>query len=248
VGVIISYLLELLSLITKQFLPGDSLYLKITIPSPNAAIFDFDGTLAKINIDFAMMKSKVISLSLSYDIQIKDIEHLYILELIDAGQSFLASADVEKADRYFTEAHKLISSIETEAAAEGILFEGTRELLQSLKKRNIKVGVITRNCHTAVIRMFPDILDYCDAFISREFTNRVKPHPEHIRVIMEIIEASPKNSIMVGDHPIDIKTGKNAGLFTVGVLTGNSSEHDLMKAGADMIIDSASDLLMIIPE
>jgi phosphoglycolate phosphatase len=216
------------------------------IPSPSAAIFDFDGTLAKINIDFAMMKREVVSLSLSYDIRIKEIEHLYILELIDAGHSFLARSDAAKAERYFAEAHKLIASIETAAAADAALFDGTRELLKSLKKRNIKVGVITRNCHAAVVRIFPDILDHCDAFISREFTSRVKPHPEHLRVIMEIIKASPEECLMVGDHPIDIKTGKNAGLFTVGVLTGNSTGHDLMKAGADLIIDSAPELLMII--
>lgn len=217
-----------------------------SIPSPNAAIFDFDGTLARINIDFAMMKREVISLSSSYDIPTGEIEHLYILEMIDEGQSFLASRDAAKAESYFTEAHKLIASIETAAAADADLFDGTRELLKSLKKRNIKVGVITRNCHAAVVRIFPDILDYCDAFISREYTSRVKPHPEHLKVIMEIIKAPPEKCLMVGDHPIDVKTGKNAGLFTVGVLSGNSNEHDLMKAGADMIIGSAAELLMII--
>lgn len=221
--------------------------MKITISPPRATIFDFDGTLAKINLDFAMMKREVVSLSLKYNIQTRDIEHLHILELIDAGQSLLSCEDNAKADRFFTEAHQLISSIEIDAAEDGSLFDGTRKLLKSLKSCNIKVGVITRNCHAAVTRIFPDILEYCDAFISREYTSRVKPHPEHLRVIMEMISASPENSFMIGDHPIDIKTGKNAGLFTVGVLTGNSSERDLINAGADLIIDSALDLLTIIP-
>ena len=220
--------------------------MKITISPPRATIFDFDGTLAKINLDFAMMKREVVSLSSKYNIQTRDIEHLHILEFIDAGQSFLSCEDRVKADRFFIDAHRLIASIEIDAAEYGSLFDGTRRLLKSLKSRNIKVGVITRNCHAAVTRIFPDIHDYCDAFISREYTSRVKPHPEHLRVIMEMIAASPENSFMIGDHPIDIKTGKNAGLFTVGVLTGNSSEHDLINAGADLIIDSAVDLLTII--
>jgi phosphoglycolate phosphatase len=51
---------------------------------------------------------------------------------------------------------------------------------------------------------------------------------------------------MVGDHPIDIKTGHNAGTKTCGVLTGRCKRNDLIEAGADIVLPQAADLLNII--
>jgi phosphoglycolate phosphatase len=47
---------------------------------------------------------------------------------------------------------------------------------------------------------------------------------------------------MVGDHPMDISVGKEVGAFTIGVLTGYSSADDLRGAGADLIIESVSEI------
>jgi phosphoglycolate phosphatase len=51
---------------------------------------------------------------------------------------------------------------------------------------------------------------------------------------------------MVGDHPMDIQTGKDAGAFTIGVLTGYSGREALEQAGADMVLDTATDILAIL--
>jgi phosphoglycolate phosphatase len=51
---------------------------------------------------------------------------------------------------------------------------------------------------------------------------------------------------MVGDHPLDIELGRKAGTFTVGVLTGNSTQKALLQASADMILPDAPSILRII--
>ena len=48
---------------------------------------------------------------------------------------------------------------------------------------------------------------------------------------------------MIGDHPIDIETGKNAGTRTAGVLTGHFREEDFLQAGADMVLREAPEIL-----
>jgi phosphoglycolate phosphatase len=40
---------------------------------------------------------------------------------------------------------------------------------------------------------------------------------------------------MVGDHPLDIHTGKCAGARTAGVTSGNTSAEDFGRSGADWI-------------
>jgi phosphoglycolate phosphatase len=50
---------------------------------------------------------------------------------------------------------------------------------------------------------------------------------------------------MIDDHPIDIKTGRNAGTLTCGVLTGRCQRNDFIEAGADIVLSNAADILNI---
>jgi phosphoglycolate phosphatase len=142
----------------------------------------------------------------------------------------------------------LIEQIELEAAENGNLIDGTRELLHELKKRGIKTGVVTRNCCAAVNQVFPDIRLYVDSVITRDHTPLVKPDPEHLRLSLKEIQVAPEFASMVGDHPMDIKIGRDVGVLTIGVLTGASSQDDLILAGADIILEKAADLIDIICE
>jgi phosphoglycolate phosphatase len=51
---------------------------------------------------------------------------------------------------------------------------------------------------------------------------------------------------MVGDHPLDIETGRNAGTLTAGVLTGHFQEDDFMTAGANLVLSQALDILKLL--
>jgi len=51
---------------------------------------------------------------------------------------------------------------------------------------------------------------------------------------------------MVGDHPLDIETGRQAGTFTAGVLTGHFQEIDFLRASADLVLPRAVDLIKMI--
>ena len=52
--------------------------------------------------------------------------------------------------------------------------------------------------------------------------------------------------LMIGDTPVDILTGKNAGAQTVGVLCGFGEEKELEQAGADLILNSTADLVNLL--
>jgi phosphoglycolate phosphatase len=51
---------------------------------------------------------------------------------------------------------------------------------------------------------------------------------------------------MVGDHPMDILMGKQAGAVTAGVTTGEGNHETLQQAGADYIADSLQELMQSI--
>jgi phosphoglycolate phosphatase len=215
--------------------------------SIHAVIFDFDGTLAKLNIDFPLMRQAVLNLAGAYGVPLNGMSNLYVLEMIKAAQELMSEILLKKEDSFLDQAIALITKIEIEAASKGELIGGTREMLAELKRRNIKAGVVTRNCRAAVTTVFPDIFKYCDTVITREMTRNVKPHPEHLSVALQSLGVAPESSSMVGDHPMDIKIGKDAGTLTIGVLTGYSTSDELLRAGADFIISKAADIIGLLP-
>ncbi|MBN2538935.1 MAG: HAD family hydrolase, partial [Deltaproteobacteria bacterium] len=119
---------------------------------------------------------------------------------------------------------------------------GTEEMLRELRRRHIKIGIVTRNCMDAIRQIFPDIDSRCDAVITREYTARVKPHPDHLLTALCSLDTAPEFAAMVGDHPMDITVGRDVGAYTVGVLTGYSEAAPLRQAGADLIIERAPDI------
>lgn len=212
----------------------------------HTVIFDFDGTLAKLNIDFQKMRSVVMELISLYGISGDGFHNCFVLEMIDGAFDLIHQQSESRARNFLVEASTLIENIEVEAAHQGKLFESTRELLASLQSRGISCGIITRNCARAVKIVFPDILSCCPVVVCRDDVGKVKPHPEHISLALIRLNSAADGTLMVGDHPIDITTGRNAGTKTCGVLTGRCQRDDFIKEGADMVLSHAADLLNII--
>lgn len=209
----------------------------------DTVIFDFDGTLAELNIDFDFMRKSIDRLIDSYGIDSRSLKNGYILEKIHEAESLLKTLLPEKAKVFLSDAYQTIEAIEVEAAQRGRLFAQTRELLSSFTRHDIRTGIITRNCSRAVYTVFPDILSFCPVVVCREDVERVKPDPGHLLHALNLLNASIRHSIMIGDHPLDIRTGRNAGTLTAGVMTGHFRKNDFIEAGADIVLNQASDIL-----
>lgn len=207
-----------------------------------AIIFDFDGTLAVLNIDFSLMRKRVFDLMKHYDMAEELIQEKYLLEIIDEVYQSLWERNPSSADEFYQKAHEILYEIEIQSAEKGSLIPGVEETLKHLREKRIKIGIVTRNCEDAVRRVFPDIDHFCDVFVSRNSVRKVKPHPDHLTHVMASLRTSAEESVMVGDHPIDIQGGKRVGMKTIGVLTGKTKKEEFEKAGADCILRSASEV------
>jgi phosphoglycolate phosphatase len=211
-----------------------------------AIIFDFDGTLAVLNIDFSIMRERIFDLMKRYGVQEDTIQEKYLLEIIDEVYEILWKKNPSGAEVFYQGAHEILHEIEMKAAEAGKLIPGTVATLKSLRDQGIKIGIITRNCEDAVRKVFPDINDFCDVFVSRNSVKKVKPHPDHLTYVMESLKISGKESMMVGDHIIDVQAGKRVGMKTIGVLTGRTKKEEFERAGADYILRDASDVCKLL--
>jgi phosphoglycolate phosphatase len=213
-----------------------------------AIIFDFDGTLAVLNIDFSFMRERVFDVMRCYGIGEETIQEKYLLEVIDEAYQILWKKNPSGAEAFYQESHRILHELEMSAAQEGNLIPGAKATLRNLRERGVKVGIITRNCEEAVRKVFPDINDFCDVFVSRNSVKKVKPHPDHLTYVTESLNISGEEAVMVGDHIIDIQAGKRVGMKTVGVLTGRTKKEEFEQAGADYILREASEVCKLLEE
>lgn len=128
------------------------------------------------------------------------------------------------------------------------VYPGMVELLKGLQERGILLAVNSnksdRFTKSLILNNYPEI-DFTAIYGGRPDVPN-KPDPCTANQILEEMGLSKEEVLYVGDSEVDIRTGKNAGLQTVGVLWGFRDRETLLKAGADHILESPDDLLKLI--
>ncbi len=213
-------------------------------------IFDFDGTLAKLTIDFEKIKKKIIALA---DIFFDELDHGVIkeyplLELIEFLTDNLKKTSLTLAKEFNTRCRLLLVDMELRAARGGKLFPFTMKVISNLRHRNIKIGVISRNCTPAIKMVFPDIDKVVDVFLPREDVDKVKPHPNHIIKATQRMGIKKDYVLMVGDHPMDILCAKSGGVDVAAVCSGNVSCEELKNLDPEFLAKDIYELYKILDQ
>jgi phosphoglycolate phosphatase len=221
----------------------ESEMVKPWLASTKAFLFDFDGTLARLTIDFQALRLEI--LALARDFGLKEPPSptpLYLLELTGALSTELAIKQPNRAALFLNRSLTLIETREWQAASPENLFPDTPRVLQGLRQRPVQVAILTRNSGASVRRVFPDIDQYCHLFLPREAVPRPKPDPGHLLEALDRFKVPAWEAVMVGDHPLDILAGKKTGTRTIGVLTGRTGAAELEAAQADMVLSDVAEL------
>jgi pyrophosphatase PpaX len=129
-------------------------------------------------------------------------------------------------------------------------FPGMPELLEALKEKNYKTGLVTsRIGHTtrAGLDEF-GLLPFFDCVVTCDDTDKHKPDPEPIFIAMERLGSTPEETIMVGDSRFDIDSARSAGVRSVLVAwqLAMSEEEINGDNGPDHIIQRPEDLFQIL--
>lgn len=126
-------------------------------------------------------------------------------------------------------------------------YEGIIELLEKLKSKGIKIGVVSNKFDAAVKGLcklyFKDLVDIA---IGESETTRKKPFPDGVLKAMNELGGTSATSIYCGDSDVDVKTARNANLKCIGVLWGFRNRENLENAGADFIVTKPAAILEII--
>ena len=123
---------------------------------------------------------------------------------------------------------------------------GTKEFLDELKRRKLRIGIATSNsCELLhIVLKSNGIEHYFDSFCSGDDVVKSKPEPDVYLNAAGAMGVEPAKCLVFEDLPQGIKAGRNAGM-TVCAVADAFSEPQIAykKAIADYYIDSFYDIL-----
>lgn len=117
-------------------------------------------------------------------------------------------------------------------------YDGILELLAALKEKGLRLAVLSNKPHLQTIDVIETLFgkDCFDVILGQQDGIPIKPDPSGVFEIMKKLKVSPNEVLYLGDTATDMKTGKSAGAYTIGVLWGFRERKELEDAEADAII------------
>ena len=157
----------------------------------------------------------------------------------------LGSYTQEQYDRLFSVYSRLYAEDPMHLVKE---YDGVSDLLEALLKEGIRLAVLSNKPNDmtkqVVSRLYPQIpFALCRGQVDG-FPK--KPAPDGVFWILEHLRIPKEDAVYIGDSEVDIQTGKNAGLFTVGVTWGFRTKAELKAVGCRCMIDRPMDLLPVL--
>jgi len=212
----------------------------------HAILFDLDGTIADTDDTYVRRFAAVLRPFLSIIRNHNEI--VYARRIVMAAESplnrLLGFLDRFSLDEWIRPLSNGLHHLRGEARIDDArLIPGAADALTLLAAFYPLALVTAREEHSAnsLLRTL-QIQSLFQSVATAGTCRRSKPHPAPVLWTSEQLGLSPQNCLMVGDTPVDIRAGRAAGVQTVGVLCGFGEREELLRAGADLILDSTADL------
>lgn len=217
----------------------------MTLPIPQAILFDLDGTLADTAPDLA---GAVNQLRISRGLVPTDYELLRPVASAGArGLIGVAFGITPQDENYIELRDKFLQNYEAAIAVKSQLFDGITELLTGLQEKGIAWGIVTNKIAHLTDQLVPKIgLGHAACVISGDTTAYPKPHPAPLYEAAKRINVQAEHCWYVGDDLRDIQAGQAAGMTTIAAAWGYCGEVAPASWNADFLVDSPQQLLALI--
>lgn len=174
-------------------------------------IFDFDGTIARLSVDWIGMKRELSrTLDRPFD------------SLADGLAALRSSGDAEAINTYWD----IVRRFEWD---DPVGLAGNDDVIQFLRtvRPGRSVAVCSSNAHSTVERALAllDIADCIDFLVAGDDVAHAKPHPEGVETIVAHFGSDKQRTLFIGDTEIDLDAGKAAGVRTLLVRNGALPDH-----------------------
>jgi HAD superfamily hydrolase (TIGR01549 family) len=203
-------------------------------------ILDIDGTLVDTNYQHAIAWHRALR-DHGHTVQMWEI-HRHIGMGGDQIVAALAGDEAEQEDgdsirEAEGEAYgELIGEVET--------MDGARELIEELVREDGASVILASSAKPDEVDHYLELLgtrDLVDGWTTAGDVEQTKPEPDLVEAALAKAEGDGP-ALMIGDSTWDARAAENAGIPTLGVLTGGFSAEELREAGCAEVVESIGEL------
>ncbi len=210
-------------------------------------VFDLDGTLLDTLRDIRGSINRILEKD-GYPIHSLEEYHKFV----GSGIYHLCEAALPSEGRYDSNVRRYIELFREDYSNhwhdETIPYEGIKKTLALLQEMKIELGVLSNKPEYFIEPMLKHFFPEIKFFYAQGNVPELpaKPEKESAAYLMKALKYNPADYLFVGDSDIDIYTGHNIGMKSIGVSWGFRTVSELEEAGADWIIDKADEIIEII--
>ena len=202
-------------------------------------VYDFDGTLVDTLFDIA----DSVNLTLA-DLSLSQLSRETIRKYVGKGVERLMSQTLSGTD--FTDIPRAVSLFKQHYSENLVnhtnFYPQGREILEHFKD---KKQAICSNKPEGFVRQILESLNGLhpfEAIVGGDSVKSKKPDSEGLNFILEQLNVSAEEAVIIGDSPVDIETGKRAGVYTCVVNYGLGFAEEIDATKPDYSIDCLSEL------
>ena len=202
-------------------------------------VYDFDGTLVDTLFDIADSVNFALA-----ELDLPQLPRETIRKYVGKGVEHRMSRTLEGSS--FKDIPLSVSLFKKHYSKNLVrhtdFYPNGREVLQHFKNKS--QAICSNKPEIFVRRILKSLsgLHYFDSIIGGDSFKSQKPDPEGLNFILKQLNISAEEAVFVGDSPVDIETGKRAGVHTCIVNFGLGFLSEIIAAEPDCSIDSLSEL------
>lgn len=213
--------------------------------TPQAILFDLDGTLADTAPDLAAAVNLMRSAR-----QLAPTPYTILRPVASAGARGLLGAGFNITPDhpdYAVMRDEFLRNYENALAVHSNLFEGIQELLDQLDHLKVRWGIVTNKAERFTLPLLPQIgLGKAACAICGDTTAHAKPHPEPLLEAARRLDITPSACWYVGDDLRDMQAAQAAGMTSIAAAWGYCGATEPTHWKADAIFDTPQELLALI--
>ena len=123
-------------------------------------------------------------------------------------------------------------------------YAGMPEAVERLRAAGVRTAVLSNKAHALAGPVVEDYYPGQFPWVQGALPGLpTKPDPTLLHRLMEQMGASPEDTLFVGDSDVDIRTARNGGLTSCGVLWGFRGRAELEAEGADCLARTPEELV-----
>jgi phosphoglycolate phosphatase len=188
-----------------------------------AVLFDLDGTLLDSAPDLGFALNQVCR-----ENGLPEIPAEVFTPVASHGSRGLLGLTQLDEDALLALKPRFLDIYRNNLALHSKLFDGVETLLSSLRRNQIKIGIVTNKpeflTHPLIAQF--EALQSISVVVCGDTLQEAKPSPKPLYYAAEQLTVDPKDCVYIGDAERDIVAGRNAGMVTVLAEYGYISSTD----------------------